>query len=131
MITDYHIHSTFSPDGRHAPVILCQQALDLEIIEIAITEHAEWHPASGQRGFPNVAEYFSAIEQCRTRFEPQGLTIYTGVELGNPHDYYHEATTLLSEYPFDIVIASLHWLSRLSEKSIWWGETSRFFSFCT
>jgi histidinol-phosphatase (PHP family) len=108
--TDYHIHSTFSSDGSHSPAIICQRALDLGLTEIAITEHAEWHPTVNQKGFPQVAEYFVAIEQCRARFEPLGLTVYTGVELGNPHEHYQEVTALLSAYPFDVIIASLHWL---------------------
>ncbi|MBN1994729.1 MAG: histidinol-phosphatase HisJ family protein [Anaerolineae bacterium] len=108
--TDYHVHSTFSSDGRHPPAILCQRALDVGLKEIAITEHAEWHAGISQQGFPQVTEYFAAIEQCRVRFEPLGLTIHAGVELGNPHQYPQEAKALLAAYPFDVVIGSLHWL---------------------
>ncbi|MEW5959201.1 MAG: histidinol-phosphatase HisJ family protein [Chloroflexota bacterium] len=108
--TDYHMHSIFSPDGHHSPATLCQTALELGLTEIAITEHAEWHPDGQPQGFPGVAAYFAAIEQCRAEFGPRGLTIHTGVELGNPHQYPAQAAALVNDYPFDVVIGSLHWL---------------------
>ena len=108
--TDYHMHSIFSPDAHDRPETLCERALELGLTGIAITEHAEWHPSRGQNGFPRVAEYFEAIESCRAEFGPRGLTVLRGVELGNPHEYPEEALLLLADYPFDVVIGSLHWL---------------------
>ncbi len=108
--TDYHMHSTFSADGDDTPEAMCQQALNLGLTAIAITEHAEWHPAMPYKGFHRVEAYFEAIERCRTKFEPQGLKIYAGVELGNPHIYTEEALALTTAYPFDLVLGSLHWL---------------------
>ena len=108
--TDYHMHSTFSPDGNDMPQILCQEALNLGLEAIAITEHAEWHPAYKDRGFPQVDAYFAAMERCRAEFEPHGLTVLTGVELGNPHQFVAEAAELVAGYPFDVVIAAIHQL---------------------
>ena len=109
--TDYHMHSTFSPDGDDTPAVMCRQAVDLGLTAIALTEHAEWHPGEQIYGFPNADDYFMTVEQCRTEFTSQGLRIFTGVELGNPHQYFDEATRLVESYPFDVVIASLHWLN--------------------
>jgi histidinol-phosphatase (PHP family) len=106
---DYHIHSIYSPDGYDTPEIICLQALALGLQEIAITEHAEWH--HGQQGFPQVDFYFNAIEQCRHVYEPLGLTVYTGIELGNPHQYPTQVSELLDSYPFDIVFGSVHWIN--------------------
>ncbi|MCB9076170.1 MAG: histidinol-phosphatase HisJ family protein [Anaerolineaceae bacterium] len=110
LTTDYHMHSTFSPDGDHSPEMMCRQALDLGLTEIALTEHAEWHFASQIHGFPRVETYFAAIDHCRAKFEPLGLTVHAGVELGNPHLFSDQALALLAEYPFDVVVGSLHWL---------------------
>jgi histidinol-phosphatase (PHP family) len=110
ILADYHMHSTYSPDGDDPPEALCRQALALGLVEIAITEHAEWHPASSQNGFPRVEAYFEAIERCREEFEPLGLTVKAGVELGNPHEFFDEANELIASYPFDVILASLHWL---------------------
>ncbi|HNB51423.1 MAG TPA: hypothetical protein PK530_05750, partial [Anaerolineales bacterium] len=72
------------------------------------TEHAEGH--KGDSGFPRVEEYFHAMMACRTQFAKQGFSVFTGVELGNPHTYARQANHLLDEFPFDIVIGSVHWL---------------------
>jgi histidinol-phosphatase (PHP family) len=110
ILTDYHMHSIFSPDGHETPQTLCRRALGLGLQEIAITEHAEWHPALNWNGFAQVDDYFEAIAACRAEFEPQGLIVYSGVELGNPHQYPQQAAALLAAYSFDVVLASVHWL---------------------
>lgn len=110
ILTDYHMHSTFSSDGHNLPVELSRRALDLGLKEIAITEHAEWHPVVRNQGLPQAAAYFEVIEQCQAKFKPLGLTVYPGIELGNPHTYPAEASALLAAYPFRVVLGSLHWL---------------------
>lgn len=109
--TDFHMHSTFSPDGDDPPVVLCQHALNQRLTAIAITEHAEWQPTAGFTGLPQVDVYFAEMARCRARFAARGLQVYTGVELGNPHQYFAQATRLVENYPFEVVIASLHWLN--------------------
>lgn len=102
------MHSIYSPDGHHTPDAMFTRGLELGLEAMAITEHAEWH--KGDSGFPRVEEYFHAMMSERQKFMPQGLTVYTGVELGNPHIYLPQAQDLLHEFPFDIVIGSVHWL---------------------
>ena len=105
--TDYHTHTTFSMDGRSSPEQMCERAVALGLKEIAFTEHAEWH--NRQPGFVQVERYFEAVEKCRQRFGKQGLRVLSGVELGNPHVYSAESTQLL-RHPFELRLASLHWL---------------------
>ncbi len=107
--TDYHMHTTFSPDAEDPPATMCRHAFALGMTEIALTEHLEWHP-HGRWLFPGIDDYFHEIDRCRADVEPQGLMVYTGIELGNPHDYLAEATAVLAAHPFDIVIGSIHWL---------------------
>jgi histidinol-phosphatase (PHP family) len=106
--SDYHMHSTFSFDAQDSMESLCRRALELGFTEIAFTEHAEWHPDF--RGVFDVDSYFLELERCRARYAGQGLTIYSGVELGNPQDYSAPASRLVQDYPFEVRIASLHWL---------------------
>lgn len=102
------MHSTFSMDGQDTIEALCWRALALGLNEIAITEHAEWQP--GWRGTFDVDGYFAEVERCQAEFAPRGLTVYSGVELGNPHEYSRQASSLVTAYPFEVRIASLHWL---------------------
>jgi histidinol-phosphatase (PHP family) len=105
---DYHTHSTFSGDARSSPDRMCRQALKLGLAQLALTEHAEWQYS--QPGFRDPDGYFAEIETCRTRYADRGLTLYAGVELGNPHAFVREAERLLQAYPFDVSVGSLHWL---------------------
>lgn len=106
--TDYHMHSTYSMDGHDNIEALCWRALALGLEEIAVTEHAEWHPS--WRSELDISGYLAEIERCRIAFAPRGLTVLSGVEIGNPHEYPLEAGALVGANPFDIRIASLHWL---------------------
>lgn len=107
--TDYHMHSTFSVDGQDTIEALCWRALSLGLTEIAVTEHAEWHDRWHGESF-DAGAYFDEIDRLRIEFAPRGLQLYSGVELGNPHEFQQQAIALLSGYPFDVRIASLHWL---------------------
>jgi histidinol-phosphatase (PHP family) len=111
MTSDYHIHSTFSPDGHDSIEALCWRALALGYNEIAVTEHAEWSNRwQWEKGFPTAVAYFEEVERCKAEFAPRGLTVFSGVELGNPHEYAADAHRLLNDYPFEVRIASMHWL---------------------
>ena len=106
--TDFHMHTTFSPDAHDSPAEMCRQALSLGLKAIAITDHVEWQPGAGQQ--PDFDHYFHELEACRAVYGSLGLQVFSGVELGNPHEHLHEARALLAKYPFDIVIASVHWI---------------------
>ena len=111
-LSDFHMHSTFSPDGQSTLLAMCQRAKDFGLQEIAITEHAEWHP--GWRFEFKTDDYFAAIEQCQQQFGLMGLQLHSGVELGNPHQYKKEAMALLNANMFDVRVAALHWLYDLN-----------------
>lgn len=106
--TDYHTHSTFSVDAQDTIEAMCRKALSLGLTEIAITDHAEWHPA--YRGKLDVERYFRELERCRDKFAPSGLAVLSGVEMGNPHEYSRQAAPLVQNHSFDVRVASLHWL---------------------
>lgn len=111
MITsDLHMHSTYSLDGNNTIAEMCEQALRLGLTEIAITDHVEW-PPNGAHQRPDFDQYFAEIEENRARVAPQGLTLLSGLELGNPHQHRTEVDDLLASYAFDVVIGSMHWLA--------------------
>ena len=109
LLTDFHLHSNYSPDGKNTIELLCEQALLLDFSAIAFTEHLEWHPM--WHGDLNIRDYFDDISWIQDKYQPQGLTVYSGLEVGNPQDYPHEFNSMLQDYSFDIIIASQHWLN--------------------
>jgi histidinol-phosphatase (PHP family) len=108
--TDYHMHSNYSLDGHYSVAEICQQAVTLGLQEIAVTDHVEWEP-NGRHTRPDFERYFADLEECRRRYGGTGLRLYSGLELGNPHENLEETRRLLDAYAFDVVIASLHWLN--------------------
>lgn len=89
---------------------MCQSALERGITEIAFTEHFDGHPLDICRHYYQPAQYFERLAAARERFAPQGLAIRAGVELGEPHIYHAEQVPVLDQYPYDIVLGSLHWI---------------------
>jgi len=109
LTSDFHMHSTYSLDGNDTIAELCTQAIDLGLTHIAVTDHVEW-PPNGHHQRPDFDRYFDELAEARDRFTGQGLTVLSGLELGNPHEHRAETEALLSRYNFDVVIGSMHWL---------------------
>lgn len=105
---DLHNHSQFSPDATDTMDAMCAHAVQQGLAAIAFTEHAEWHPR--WHTMPAWDRYFAEIERCRAVDGPAGLTVLSGVELGNPHDHAAAAEALCAAYPFDVIVAAQHWL---------------------
>ena len=103
---DLHVHSEFSWDApRGAMVASCQRALALGLQVVAFTEHADYSDLAGGARL-DVAGYLEAIAHCRREF-PR-LSVWSGVELGEPHRFPREASSLLSQGRFDLVLGSVH-----------------------
>lgn len=110
ILNDLHIHSTHSLDGSNSIFEICEQAIALGMTHIAVTDHVEWLP-DGAHQRPNFDRYFEEMRTCQRRYAARGLTLLTGLELGNPHEHRAEIDAILSNYAFDVVIGSIHWLN--------------------
>ena len=80
---------------------------------IAFTEHAEWYPGDDAYGYLSPPDYFANLCKVQQHYAEK-LTILSGIELGNPHDFHAEVNTLLNTWSFDIVIGSVHWIDDLA-----------------
>ena len=80
---------------------------------IAFTEHAEWYPGDDAYGYLSLPDYFDSLRSVQEDYADK-LTILSGIELGNPHDFPAEVTTILNSWPFDFVIGSVHWMDNLA-----------------
>ena len=107
---DYHMHSNASCDSQATMAQMCRSALDKGIYEIAFTEHFDPKPEDLCYEFYNADTYFNNLDAARREFEPLGLTIRAGVELGEHHIYHAVHRPVLDAYPYDVVLGSLHWL---------------------
>lgn len=110
--SDSHIHSNFSPDvhpSRRASVDdICSTAYEIGLSHVAVTDHYEpmlYHNENGIQ-FPFealVRDTALAKEKWRGR-----VSVALGIEYGQPHLEPEQTQQVLSAYPFDIVLGSLH-----------------------
>lgn len=132
---DYHLH--LWPHGQRdtAPTVdhlaeYCEIARSAGVTEIALTEHLfrfvqadhilrgfwDEDPDPGLRA--SMATYWDdharadldAYVECVLEAKSQGLPVVLGLEV----DYYrgrmHQVEQLLSNYPFDVLLGSVHWI---------------------
>lgn len=106
----YHIHTSFSCDCDSSMEEMCQTALKAGVAEIGFSDHFDLHAGDPCRGYLRPDAWWQAFRHCREVFEPQGLTLKAGVEVGEPHIFRAEVDDLLERYEWDFVLGSLHWV---------------------
>ncbi len=106
---DCHTHSDNSFDGKSSLAHMCAKAFKLGLSVYAITDHFE----SNMELVPEF-DFFKAIdtsvkqaESLKAIYEKKGLTVLTGIELGQAVQNSQNAKKAL-EYNYDMVIGSLH-----------------------
>ncbi|TFG73789.1 MAG: histidinol-phosphatase HisJ family protein [Anaerolineales bacterium] len=110
---DTHTHSTYSPDGKKPLSLMADAALQRGLQGIACTEHAEWYPGDDAYGYLSLPDYFANLHSLQEAYADK-LTVLSGIELGNPHDFPTEVTNILTSWSFDFVIGSVHWMDNLA-----------------
>jgi histidinol-phosphatase (PHP family) len=106
---DYHVHSTFSCDGRSSINDLCEKAIELEFREIGFSEHVDFDPSDEGFGFFNYDAYKSAIKEAQLLFKNR-LTIRGGVEIDYQKRFENQIRDWLKGKNFDFIIGSVHYV---------------------
>jgi histidinol-phosphatase (PHP family) len=108
-LVDYHIHSTFSCDGRSSINDYCKKAIELKFHEIGFSEHMDFDPSDEGFGFFNYDSYASAIKEARLLFKNE-LTIRKGVEVDYQKRFEDQIRDWLQGKSFDFIIGSVHYV---------------------
>ncbi|MDA8097687.1 MAG: histidinol-phosphatase HisJ family protein [Clostridia bacterium] len=105
---DYHVHSSFSADGKMSMAEACARAVDLGILEIAFTDHVDYvYPGSPLNWEFEHDVYEREVVRCEGLFGRR-LTVIRGAELGLHPNSHARNETFTSAYPFDFLIGSVH-----------------------
>lgn len=110
---DYHMHTEFSSDSKTPMEVMCLAAIDKGIAEIGFTEHYDLHPLAWPRDWYKPKPWWDELTRCRALFDSE-LVIRAGLEVGEPHMFQKEVQALLTVYPFDYLLGSLHWVGTLN-----------------
>ena len=107
-LADYHLHSEFSFDSREKIENICEKAIGEGISEIVLTDHCEF-PKSDNYPWPDFERRNEILAECRKKYG-DGLSILSGVELGQAWRDCPLLDSLLAENNFDYCIGSIHCL---------------------
>jgi histidinol-phosphatase (PHP family) len=122
---DYHVHPGYSIDAEPSGIDeYCSKAFALGLKEVCFTTHLEidpqrrhldWFVRIGQRTVPmeNLAwldVYFMDIEKAQRKWSSCGLNIKAGLEVGYDLGLEKTIERVVTGYPFDFVLGSVHCL---------------------
>lgn len=109
ILTDCHVHSSFSSDSQTPMVAMVEKALDYNFEAFYITDHMDYDfPVSEGLDFLfSPEDYMNSIHKLKERYQDR-ILIYSGVEAGLKPNVAGNITSLLSSYDFDLVIGSVH-----------------------
>ncbi|MCL5779826.1 MAG: histidinol-phosphatase [Firmicutes bacterium] len=131
-LADYHVHPGYSMDAEPWSIHhYCQRAVELGLQEICFTTHFEcdplrkhidWLVRLNGRLLPMdqwswVDHYLSEIEKAKGVFKPAGLTVRAGVEVGYGLGLEPVIEKLVTDYPWDYVLGSVHCLDHIAISS--------------
>lgn len=102
---DYHIHSTFSGDGRDDLLSQVKASRDAGVYTLCFTEHIDLDQAGGDFTVDFPA-YRKAIEGARAAYPD--MSIYIGLELGDTAETRDRVVELTHALPLDYKLLSRH-----------------------
>jgi histidinol-phosphatase (PHP family) len=135
-VLDYHLH-LWPHDERETPLRLeqlrsyCEKAQAAGVEELAITEHlfrfrqaqdllgGFWNddrvPPALQESMADYWEFHATADleeyvQCAQEAKAAGLPVVIGLEVDFYQGQMDKVAGLLDDYPFDVLLGSVHWL---------------------
>lgn len=108
MLTDLHIHTEFSCDSEADMEEYVKQAIEKKMQMLCFTDHVDLNPNDYGYNYYLPGKYFEKFNRIKEEYKNQ-ITMYTGIEFGEPH-LYADTLKQLSKYPYDFIIGSIHWI---------------------
>ena len=130
---DQHTHCNFSSDSDASPESMVVGAIEKGITHLCLTDHMDLDYPGTTKEEPlfefNVADYFTALTPLKEAYRDK-LYLGIGIELGlrpGREDLNQQMHRLLSAYPFDFVLGSVHLLDNDDPyyESYWQNRTAK------
>lgn len=103
---DYHMHTRFSGDSEAIPREHVIQAINLGLDEICFTDHRDFEYPIDDFDL-DIETYYQTIMALKEEFSDK-IKIKWGIEIGLDMNHQAKINELISQYPFDFVIGSIH-----------------------
>lgn len=105
ILVDCHLHTNNSPDSEAKPLDMCLSAKEKGVKLITVTDHCEMNLYYER--YKSVVEN-SVSDAKKMAKAVEGLTVLSGVEMGQALQNIDAANEMLDTMEFDFVLASLH-----------------------
>lgn len=107
IISDTHVHSTFSFDGNDSIEDMVHSAITKGLKVIGFTEHIDANINDAGYKHYDYKRYSEVVERVRERFGDQ-IMILKGIEFSEPHLYLKDFEREC-ERNYDMIMVGLHW----------------------
>lgn len=112
MISDMHVHTLFSSDSNTLVETQIEQAIQLGMKCIAITDHQDydyppWHSIYLLSDCDDTLGYIKKLQDVKTRYADR-IEVIIGIELGLQVHLAEKLHNYTAEFPFEFVIGSTH-----------------------
>ena len=109
MITNYHTHTVFC-DGQAEAVCYADEAIRQGVASLGFSAHAPVNfPTNWTINPERLGDYYSEIHRLKHKYDGC-LDIYCGLEADYFPDILHEVQALYSNYLWDYIIGSVHFI---------------------
>ncbi|MGL5436063.1 MAG: histidinol-phosphatase HisJ family protein [Lachnospiraceae bacterium] len=113
MISDFHLHTEFSSDSETPVRSQIEQAISLGMTELCITDHHDYDARSKDMTFIlDTDSYLPYLRQIQEEYQDR-IRINIGVELGLQTHIKDYLEHYITQYPFDFIIGSSHFIDGL------------------
>ncbi len=102
---DYHVHSTYSFDGKSPPLSYIHSAEECGLTEIGFAEHLDLDPDLPGYNFLDYPRYYKALEELQ---EHTSILIRCGTEISYQPHLEESIKDCLSKIECDFIIGSIH-----------------------
>ena len=111
MVADLHVHTEFSCDSEADMEQYVRQAMAKNVHRICFTDHVDLNPNDYGYNYYAPERFFEKYNQVKEKYN-QRIKVYAGIEFGEPH-LYADKLKQLSNYPYDYIIGSIHWIGNM------------------
>jgi histidinol-phosphatase (PHP family) len=105
---DAHLHTDLSPDSDVPIDEFAEQAAELGIAEIAITDHVDFEPGTPAYDYTTFADRERVVRDAAERWADRGVAIRFGVEVTWDAAWEADIRDHLLRHAYDFTIGSVH-----------------------
>jgi histidinol-phosphatase (PHP family) len=150
-VIDYHVHLWRHGPGRSLQATVeqladyCERASSLGVTELAVTEHTNrfiqfdkllrgwWEDDPSPACRADMAKHWDSEQgadldqyvETALAAKAAGLPVVVGLEVDYLKDRMDQVATLLSGYPFDVLLGSVHWLGAWMFNALSWSSAQQ------